>query len=661
MTLMLHSERERDSGVMEERDESVQETLVSGLGSGQALLGLDWHLGGLLLYNTKYTRDGGGVTGGGDSDAMLVECERDASMSCPVMRTLYSELYSIFSSLQQQQGAGPVDKKQLVEFSRSYRSVMRATMEGLQKMAMSTEDHIKLDYCKEQVQALLDLELIWNLCEVLFVEAAQAGLLVPLLLDWVHLHGSHVETQAQLVLSSSSPGQHPQYWDTVLGFVLQGRIGEARQLLSHTASSVPPGSRSLIKHMDTLLKRMPFYTASQSLAEFDLRWRHWQEECQSVLREGAFASHQHLELLCKILAGEEEALMESRGLVRWYGYMVARLLYSHPTAKPSELQHYVQAACCVYGNDAASSPLDQLLQVVFDMNLHQLLKDCSLALNNWWFVAHLSDLLHHCQQLQSGTSLREFLLLEFATNLMAHHSLWSLAPVYLDACGEEGRAVMKLWLVRLPLQSERKAQKVLRICQERNLQEQARGICKEMAVRAVRSGRLGLALNWSLRAKDPALTTALADRFLDSYAARGAFCDLELIDSLGSSILLSDRLTFLGKYREFHRLYGDRRLPEAARLLLTLMTARVAPTGFWLTLLGDAVPLLTHQQVIFDAEQSSQLLDCLEEAVERSSVGKWAGTDQEQEEYEEKKDLIRMAIVQNLARAIVGEGSLPVP
>lgn len=54
---------------------------------------------------------------------------------------------------------------------------------------------------------------------------------------------------------------------------------------------------------------------------------------------------------------------------------------------------------------------------------------------------------------------------------------------------------------------------------------------------------------------------------------------------------------FLGKYREFHRLYGENRFSEAARLLLSLMTAKIAPRSLWMTLLTDALPLLEQKEV----------------------------------------------------------------
>lgn len=54
--------------------------------------------------------------------------------------------------------------------------------------------------------------------------------------------------------------------------------------------------------------------------------------------------------------------------------------------------------------------------------------------------------------------------------------------------------------------------------------------------------------------------------------------------------------SFTGKYREFHRMYGEKKFFAAAKLLLMLMTARIAPCSFWMTLLTDALPLLEHKE-----------------------------------------------------------------
>ena len=93
------------------------------------------------------------------------------------------------------------------------------------------------------------------------------------------------------------------------------------------------------------------------------------------------------------------------------------------------------------------------------------------TLDNLWFPAHLLDLLHHADQLQegpssdrsdlqAGESLREFLLLEYATCLMSNSSLWQVGVLYLDNCPVQGRQRLELLLERIPLINEKRAEKV---------------------------------------------------------------------------------------------------------------------------------------------------------------------------------------------------------
>lgn len=114
-----------------------------------------------------------------------------------------------------------------------------------------------------------------------------------------------------------------------------------------------------------------------------------------------------------------------------------------------------------------------------------------------------------------------------------------------------------------------------------------------MGMRALREeGRLGTAMAWAIRSQDVAFTTFLADRLLDEYCQSGAFSSTDLLDHLGSAMILSDRLTFLAKYREFHKLCQQGDFPGAANLLHSLLWSRLAPKYFWVTLLLDALPFL---------------------------------------------------------------------
>lgn len=107
------------------------------------------------------------------------------------------------------------------------------------------------------------------------------------------------------------------------------------------------------------------------------------------------------------------------------------------------------------GGESSPEPLDNILLAAFEFDIHQVIKECSIALSNWWFVAHLTDLLDHCKLLQShnlyfGSNMREFLLLEYASGLFAHHSLWQLGVDYFDYCPELGRVSLELHIERIP-------------------------------------------------------------------------------------------------------------------------------------------------------------------------------------------------------------------
>ncbi|XP_055754620.1 nuclear pore complex protein Nup85-like [Salvelinus fontinalis] len=651
---------------MEEVDVEPTTTPIPGFDSNQKHLGFVWGPGDILVYETIYKASGGSAGG----CPFVHEVRKDEDIYSPILRKLFNESHHIFVGLQRIREDLPSKNKkpQFVSISKNYRSVIRACMEELQQVAVSTQDAALATQYGNQVSILLAVELIWNLCEVLFIDAAPAGSLVLHLLDWVRLHKADVDEKAREVLASESPAEHQAYWDVVISYVLQGRMDEARQVLVKQAI-LQPAARAMFKLLDNLLMKMPIFNPgeTQTLTEFDVKWRHWREEVDRCLQDQSFASNPHLEDICKILVGDEDVLLEHKELLStWYHFLVTRLLFSHPTVKPTELHYYAQSSMHMFlDTRSVPEPLDSILLAAFEFDIHQVIKDCSIALNNWWFVGHLTDLLDHCKLLQShnlhfGSNLREFLLLEYASGLFTHHSLWQLAVDYFDHCPEFGRVYLELQIERVPLDTERKALKVIRICEQRQMTEQVRSICKIMAKKALRNNRLGSALSWSIRAKDAAFATLISERFLQDYCAKGTFSDLDLIDNLGPAMLLSDRLTFLGKYREFHRLYGEKRFSDAAKLLLSLMTAKIAPRSFWMTLLTDALPLLEQKEVIFSADQTHELMFCLEELTSEKSVPNPDRPMQDEDIETTKIELLRLALARNLAMAIVKEGTVEV-
>jgi hypothetical protein len=85
-------------------------------------------------------------------------------------------------------------------------------------------------------------------------------------MEWIKFHFFHHERHAQAILSGdygssvldSGAENEPQYWNTVIGLVLQGRLDGARALLKlHSASLSEP-----LKAVDYIMRTMPLYNVS---------------------------------------------------------------------------------------------------------------------------------------------------------------------------------------------------------------------------------------------------------------------------------------------------------------------------------------------------------------------------------------------------------------
>lgn len=66
-------------------------------------------------------------------------------------------------------------------------------------------------------------------------------------------------------------------------------------------------------------------------------------------------------------------------------------------------------------------------------------------------------------------------------------------------------------------------------------------------MKCIRRERYGNALAWALKAQDGSFATYIADRFLKQYAEHGEIQCQDVLENLGSCMLVSDRLTFLGQ------------------------------------------------------------------------------------------------------------------
>ncbi|CAH2038136.1 unnamed protein product, partial [Iphiclides podalirius] len=473
---------------------------------------------------------------------------------------------------------------------------------------------------------------------------------LPFLLEWVRFHfPCHEQTAAQLLEACERGSEdHPEYWDTVIGMVVQGRIDVARALLKlHSMSEA-----NEFKLIDNSLRTMPVYSVygGISTGEFRIVWKHWQAECRSKLNSQVLSSQPKLELIMRLMIGEYGAFESIRSrYASWFDVLGGYVLFTAPWARRRELAD-AASACAGLDGPHSQSHLDVVVRALLEGDLHQVIHEIQQMSDNGWFATHLTDILFHCGKLkildkhQTDVTkrLRDSLILEYGSLLMDHNSLWSVGLSYLASCPPEGLRRAELMLERIPIRSEAKAIRLIAEAKKYGLLGVVSTVCGVVGARRLGAGRVGAALAWAARGRGGAACGRAAHVALRAYCAGAALPAADLLLSAGPSLLLDDTLLFLGKYCDFHRLYKIKEFKKAAKLLISLITSKIAPEYFWETLLLDTLPLLESEEPVFSSTDTYEIMLCLELRA-KCLEG-------------EKAELLRLALVRNLARTALLDG-----
>ncbi|XP_043282571.1 nuclear pore complex protein Nup85 [Venturia canescens] len=568
----------------------------------------------------------------------------------PMLRKLVNESNGVFLSIKKIKSTSTGEiRPELVKHSKQYRSILRACVENLQDVAEKSQSENKT-VLENFLTIFYNVECVWHLTEILYIDAIPGDVVLPQLLEWIRFHFPSRELTAMKILAKKAIGaelENMNYWEAVIGCALHGKLDLVRALLSLHSKADHPAFITA----DNTLKTMPVYNVygGYSVNEFTMRWKHWQLDLSSNVSCKTFAADENLESLMKLVLGEESVLWEfSKYTEAWYELLAAKLFYSTPCCKQPELARHANSIAEKW---RASRNLDHVILALMESDLHQVIKEIQYMSDNGWFAAHLTDLLYNCEKLniidknQTNVTaqLHESLILDYGSTLMSHPSLWQCGASYLEHCPMQGAARLETLLQSMPMGTEAKINKIISVARRNNMSNVVTSICKIQGMRCIRRRRLGNALAWALKAQDGDFATYIADQFLKRYADEGELECRDLLENLGPCMLTSDRLTFLGKYCEFHQMYGIGEFKEAASLLVSLLVSNLTPKYFWSILLTDAIPLLEAEDIILSSEDSFELMRCVENH----------GDDLK---FQEKIEIFRLAVARNLARALNIEG-----
>ncbi|CAG4992390.1 unnamed protein product [Colias eurytheme] len=575
-------------------------------------------------------------------DDKILDIRQEIFLFTPIFRKFVNEANGAFLSVQEEAEAAKTSDNpvEFVRLSRLYRSILRVCLESLQEAAKKETDGVEIKNLHTFITIIYSIECVWHLCEILYIDVIPGEVVLPFILEWVRFHFPCHEQSAAVMLEACERGSedNPEYWDTVMGMVIQGRIDVARALLKLHSNS----DSNEFKLLDNSLRTMPMYSVYSGISsgEFTITWKHWQAECRSKLTSRVLAQQPQLELILKIMIGDYNAFETIRAKYSsWFDVIGGWILFTTPWAKRRELSS--AASACAGLATTTRTHLDVMVQAVLEGDLHQVIHEIQQISDNGWFVTHLTDMLYHCGKLQIvdkhqvdvTARLRDSLILEYGSLMMEHKSLWSVGLSYLATCPPEGLKRAELLLERIPLDSEAKAMRIIAEANKYGLNEVVQTVCGCMSTRRLCAGLVGGALAWGSRARAPALCRRAAHSALRRYCG-GARADL--LPAAGAALLVDGALLLLGKYCDFHRLYKGREFKKAAKLLVSLMTSKIVPDYFWETLLLDSLPLLETETPVLSAEDTYEIMLCLE-----LRSAQLTG---------EKAELLRLALARNLAR-----------
>ncbi|CAK1595716.1 unnamed protein product [Parnassius mnemosyne] len=585
-------------------------------------------------------------------DNKILNIRQEILLFTSILRKLVNESNGTFLSLQKtaENAKNSDNQVEFLKLSRQYRSIVRVCIESLQEAAEKETDSLEKNSLLSHITIFYSIECIWHLSEILFIDNIPGDIVLPFLLEWVRFHfPCHEQTAAQMLEACERGSEdHPQYWDTVVGMVVQGRIDVARALLKlHSSAEL-----NEFKLVDNSLRTMPVYSVygGVSSGEFTIVWKHWQAECRSKLTSQALTSQPNLELIMRLMVGEYTAFESvRRKYASWFDLLGGYVLFTRPWTRSRELAAAADA-CAALDGPHPQSHLDVIIRALLEGDLHQVIHEIQQMSDNGWFATHLTDILYHCGKLQIldkhqtdvTKRLRDSLILEYGSLLMEHKSLWSVGLSYLASCPPEGLRRAELLLEKIPIETEAKAMRIIAEAKKYELLGVVRTVCGCVCARRLRGGRAGGAVCWAARARSGPLCARAAHRVLRAYCAGAPLPAADLLLTAGPALLLDDTLLFLGKYCDFHRLYKSKEFKKAAKLLISLITSKIAPEYFWETLLLDTLPLLESEEPVFSSTDTYEIMLCLELRA-KCLEG-------------EKAELLRLALVRNLARTALLDG-----
>ncbi|GAB5589407.1 hypothetical protein Unana1_04307 [Umbelopsis nana] len=472
---------------------------------------------------------------------------------------------------------------------------------------------------------------IYHLCEFLFFSKEKEAPIAKEMVEWLNLTDKTalLKYDTQLIIHRPDPSGHPEFWEFVYKSILRGETQVATTLFGHAIKTVTATSIKAINELISILNAMPeLYrnystTAESKYVKKRSKWlkdiETFGESLQQNKQNDPSGLTAHMLTLLKMIAGDRNIILEHSS--NRHELIVAILLYTCPTTSRHDLPDVVRIADQKFPASTTDAS-EEACRAFMLGEIYEGIVAC--ASEDWWLVAHLTDLFEMAELLESRSNLglmvdvndmelREYFILNYAQSLFSHSTLWEHALFYLNTCPTQGWNWMSELVLRVPPSNDATVSRLLKCCQRFQLHDQYKVICRVAAKRNVATKNFTKAVKYYQKANDTGSVVEISDQILDSYLDCGQLISShDLLEIKGQNTTVGGSFNFLLLYSQFREHLSSGSNQQASQLLLQLFTLPSSRKDLWPILFIDALPLFQDNST-FNQEDTFQLLHYLEQ------------------------------------------------
>jgi nuclear pore complex protein Nup85 len=241
--------------------------------------------------------------------------------------------------------------------------------------------------------------------------------------------------------------------------ILRGQIQVVTTLFGHAIKTIPAPSIKIINELISILNSMPelyhHYSAFADTKYMKKRskWlkdvEHFKITLQGSAQIDQTGLFSHALNTLNLISGDRKTILKHSN--NRNDAIVAVLLYSCTSTARRELADVVRLVDKTFPVHVSDTSAEACRAFMLG-EIYEGIVAC--ASEDWWLVAHLTDLMEMVDLLETRSNLglmvdendvelREYFVLNYAQSLFSHGSLWEHALFYLSTCPTQGLSWMR--------------------------------------------------------------------------------------------------------------------------------------------------------------------------------------------------------------------------